>query len=333
MSRAQIALLVAALALVALLLGWWLLRTPADKGTAPPRPPAPAGTPQTPEADAEAISKLRREIEALRQGGKTKVVYRAGTDDELASYRRWLDGYLGLASRGSTPEVTAPPGFRLLELPGVADLLAEEPAQKRGAGVLVLRSGEAQPWVLEVPHSFFDEGTLEIGLNAFVWRRARALLINTVHRYRALATAPADDATDTDDDDSSPSDVAHAEASFFLTAHNACVDALGDVGVVQLHGFSDASAAKADLVLSPAGSRADPVPVAQALERALGIRVAIYPTQIHKLGGTHNVQAHYSIAVGRPFLHVEMSKSLRKQLTTDPERLRRFVDALLGSAG
>jgi hypothetical protein len=326
-------LLVAALALVALLLAWWLWRAPPEQSAALPRPPAPSGSAPSPEQDAEAISKLRREIELLRQGGKTKVVYRAGTGEELDGYRRWLDGYLRLASRGSRPELGAPPGFRLLELPGVADLLAEEPAQKRGAGVLVLRSGAAQPWLIEVPHSFFDEGTLEIGLNAFVWRRARALLINTVHRYRALASAPADETPDTDDDDRSPSDVAHAEASFFLTAHTACVDALGDVGVVQLHGFSDASASKADLVLSAAGSRADPVPVAQALERALGIRVAIYPTQIRKLGGTRNVQAHYSIAVGRPFLHVEISKSLRRQLTTEPERLRRFVDALLGSAG
>jgi len=28
-----------------------------------------------------------------------------------------------------------------------------------------------------------------------------------------------------------------------------------------------------------------------------------------------------------------MSKSLRRQLTTDPDKLRRFVDALLGSSG
>ncbi|MEO8180275.1 MAG: hypothetical protein ABI895_15675, partial [Deltaproteobacteria bacterium] len=149
----------------------------------------------------------------------------------------------------------------------------------------------------------------------------------------ALASAPDDDTTASDDDDTSLSDVAHAEASFFLTAHAACVDGLGDVGIVQLHGFSDASAAKADLVLSAAGSCADPVPVAQALERALGIRVAVYPTQIHKLGGTRNRQAHYSSSVGRPFLHVEMSKSLRKQLTADPERLRRFAAALIGGAG
>jgi hypothetical protein len=331
MSRVQIALLVLVLALAALVLGWWLLRTPPQP--APPPKPAPRDLPQTPEADAEAISKLRREIEPLRQGGKTKVIFRAASNEELQGYRSWVDGHLGLALKGTAPGVTAPPGFRLLELPGVADLLAEEAAQKRGAGVLVLRNGEAQPWVLEVPHSFFDEGTLEIGLNAFVWRRARALLINTVHRYRALATAPLEESPDSDEDDASSSDVAHAESSFYLAAHQACVDALGDVGVVQLHGFSDGSAPKADLVLSAAGSRADPAPIAQALERAVGIRVAVYPTDIRKLGGTRNVEAHYSISLGRPFLHVEMSKSLRRQLTAEPDKLRRFVDALLGSSG
>jgi len=331
MNRVQIALLVSLLALLALLLGWWLLRQPPERGR-PPEPPTRVGPAPTPEDDARATSLLRRELDTLRQGGKTKVVYRVGSAEELDGYRRWVDGYLRFAARGTTPEVTAPPGFRLLELPPVTDLLVERQAERRGAGALVLRSGDAQPWVIEVPHSFFDEGTLEIGLNAFVWHRARALLVNTVHRYRALATAPDDQASDADDDDASPSDVAHAEASFFLTAHTACVDSLGDVGIVQLHGFSDASA-PADLVLSPAGSRADPSSIAEALERALGIRVAVYPRQIHKLGGTQNRQAHYSISVGRPFLHVEMSKSLRKQLTQDPERLRRFADALLGSAG
>jgi hypothetical protein len=333
MNRVRNALLLSLLALGALVLGWWLLREPRERDRPPEPPPTRPGPPQTPEGDAEAISQLRRELDTLRQGGKSKVAYRVGSAEELDGYRSWVDGHLRFATRGARPEVAPPSGFRLLELPGVAELLVEQQAERRGAGALVLRSGEALPWVLEVPHSFFDEGTLEIGLNAFVWRRARALLVNTVHRYRALASSPNDDAPDSDDDDTSPSDVAHAEASFFLTAHAACVDSLGDVGIVQLHGFSDASAPKADLVLSPAGSRADPVPIAQALERALGIRVAVYPTQIRKLGGTHNRQAHYSISVGRPFLHVEISKSLRKQLTQDPERLRRFADALLGSAG
>jgi hypothetical protein len=263
-------------------------------------------------------------------------VYRVGSAEELERYRGWVDAQLRLATRGTRSEVTAPTGFRLLELDSAVSLLAEEQDQRRGAGVLALRRGAAQPWVIEVPHSFFDEGTLEIGLNAFAWSQARALLVNTVHRYRSRSSdvpEGADSDEDGDGDGAAVSDVAHAEASFFLTTHAACVDALGEVGVVQLHGFSDASAPSADLVLSAAGSNADPTPVERALERDLGIRVAVYPTEIKKLGGTKNQQVRYSIAAQRPFLHVEMSRSLRKRLNNNPDQLRRFVAALLGSGG
>lgn len=309
-------------------IAWWIWR---DRAQPPPPVAPPPRTVEPPPNPAEAISRLRRELEELRQGGKTRVAYRAPAGDELESYRGWVESHLRLATGAAPAEAPVPAGFRLLELGSVAQLLVEEQHQRRGAGVLALRSGPAQPWVIEVPHSFFDEGTLEVGLNAFVLSGARALLVNTVHRYRSRASAPDDGSETSDDDDGgASSDVAHAEASFFLTAHAACVDRLGEVGVVQLHGYADASAPAADLVLSPAGSRADAVPVARALERALGIRVAVYPRDIRKLGGTKNVQARYSSAAGRPFLHVEMSKTLRRQLTTDPERLRGFIAALFG---
>jgi hypothetical protein len=308
---------------------WWLLRS------APPPAPPVARAPRAvePPADAaQAISRLRREIEELRQGGKSRVDYRPPSSAELDGYRGWLTARLRLAQDTSQAAEVAPPeGFRLLDLGGAGQLLAEEQHQRRGAGVVALRSGPAQPWVIEVPHSFFDEGTLEVGVNAFVQVSARALLVNTVHRYRSRANAPADGSASSDDEDeSASSDVAHAESSFFLTAHQACVDLLRDAAVVQLHGYADASAPSADLVLSAAGSRADAEGVAKAVERALGVRVAVYPKQIRKLGGTKNMQARAAIAAGAPFLHVEMSRSLRKQLTTEPERLRAFIGALFG---
>jgi len=330
MTRTRIALLVFALAGGAALAIAALLRVTARPARVPlATPPVPA---EVPPNAAESLSRLRREIEQLRQGGKSRVVYRAGSKEELDRYAGWVDAQLRWATRGTGSEVAAPAGFRLLQLDGTVSLLAEELDQKRGAGVVVLRRGAAQSWVIEVPHSFFDEGTLEIGLNAFAWSQARALLVNTVHRYRSRGS-DAPDGADSEEDGAAASDVAHAEASFFLTTHAACVDGLGDVGVVQLHGFSDASAPSADLVLSAAGSNADPAPVERALERALGIRVAVYPTEIKKLGGTKNQQARYSIAARRPFLHVEMSRSLRKRLNNDPEELQRFVAALLGSGG
>ncbi|HKO94416.1 MAG TPA: hypothetical protein VJU61_24850 [Polyangiaceae bacterium] len=330
MNRTRIAVLVFALAGGAALALWWLLRPTAKPARVPPAtPPVPA---EVPSDSAESISRLRREIEQLRQGGKSRVVYRAGSGEELERHRGWVDAMLRWATRGAGAEVPAPAGFQLLQLDNAVSLLVEQQDQRRGAGVVVLRQGTAQPWVIEVPHSFFDEGTLEIGLNAFAWSQARALLVNTVHRYRSL-NGEAPDGSEADEDGAAVSDVAHAEASFFLTAHAACVDGLGKVGVVQLHGFSDASAPSADLVLSAAGSNADPLPVERALERALDIRVAVYPTEIKKLGGTKNQQGRYSITAARPFLHVEMSRSLRKRLNNDPDQLRRFVAALLGGGG
>lgn len=330
MTRARLIALLVGLGVVAAGIAWWLLRPRPPAEVPVPPPPRTVEPPVSPE---EAISRLRRELEELRQGGKSVVEYRPPGGDELEAYRGWLEARLALAMGGEPAEVTAPAGFRLLDLGNIGQLLVEERHQRRGAGVVVLRSGPAQPWLIEVPHSFFDEGTLEVGLNAFVRSNARALLVNTVHRYRSRdAAAGGGREAGDDEDEGASSDVAHVESSFFSSAHAALVDRLGELGVVQLHGYADASAPAADLVLSAAGSRADVVPVAHALERALGIRVAMYPKQIRKLGGTKNVQARYSIAAGGPFLHVEMSRSLRRQLTTEPERLRAFIAALFGGA-
>lgn len=303
---------------------WWLLR-PREPGP-PPRIPEPPPEKKKP---TDTVGRLRRVIEPLRAGGRTQVTYRDGSSEELESYRRWVAAELGRVTRGTQPKLPAPSGFRRLPLEDFGQVLAEKMEDRRGAGLLVLRNGPARPLLLEVPHSFYDEGTLDIGLAAFVSSGARALLVNTVHRYGASGAPPPVDADGKKQD--SPFDVAHAEASFFLSAHAACVDGLAGLEVVQLHGFADAAVPSADLVLSASGSRADPVAPARALERALGIRVAVYPTQIRVLGGTLNRQAHYSIAAGSPFLHAEMSRSLRDGLIADADRMRRFSEALLGS--
>lgn len=280
--------------------------------------------------DSEPIAALRRELERLRRGGKTIVQYRAGTPAELDDYRSWIDAELRRALEGTPAQGRAPQGFQSVALAGLGELLAEEQGARRGAGAVMLRHGEARPWVIEVPHSFFDEGTLDIGIAAFALGDARALLVNTVHRHRALSQPPPEGAN-TDEDDTSASDVAHAEDTFFLAAHAACVEQLDGASVLQLHGYADKSA-PADAVISAARSVADPVPLARALERALGIEVAVYPADIDRLGGTTNRQARFSVARGKPFVHLELSRSLRRRLSDEPEALRRFVEALFGSS-
>lgn len=320
MTRARLGLLLLAGA-TALVAAWWLLRA-REPTPAPPIPPPPVVEPR------EAVELVRRAIEPLRQGGVTRVPYRAGSSEELETHRHWVNEQLRFATQGAAPRLPAPTGFRSTRVAEWGLLLGEELQSRRGAGALVLRTGAARPVLIEVPHGFYDEGTLDIGIEVFISSGARGLLVNTVHRNRVPVT-PAD--AGAAPAGSPPSDVAHAEASFFLTTHAACVDLLPALEVVQLHGFADAAVPTADAIVSAAGSRADPVPAARALERELGIRALAYPTQVRVLGGTLNRQAKYSIAAGGSFLHVELSRSVRDRLIKEPEWLSLFIEALLGS--
>ena len=69
--------------------------------------------------------------------------------------------------------------------------------------------------------------------------------------------------------------------------------------------------------------------VAERLRGALGVEVALFPTDIGRLGGTTNVQARASLARGAAeFVHIEMSRALREQLRRDPAARERFAAAL-----
>src|SRR5262249_45829903 len=68
--------------------------------------------------------------------------------------------------------------------------LLEEPTHRRGAGAYIFRTeGAAAPILLEAPHSDHDLGTGEIAGAMFFTpppgaRKARALFMNTIHRYQ-----------------------------------------------------------------------------------------------------------------------------------------------------
>ena len=75
--------------------------------------PAAPRTVQPPASAAEAISRLRREIEELRQGGKSRVDYRPPGGAELDAYRGWLEARLRLATAGAGACSSSPCGGRL----------------------------------------------------------------------------------------------------------------------------------------------------------------------------------------------------------------------------
>ncbi len=292
-----------------------------------------------PAARSAEGEKLFVMLQRLREGGKTQVPFIAPTDDEERAYRAWVRAAAQESARGG-PLPEPPDGFVLSRVADDADLwvLAERSDRRRGAGALALRMGPANGWIVEAPHTFFDTGTLPVAVDALDLGRARALLINTVHRYRARSLGkPGPDNSGDDDGDESQaiveSDVAHAPRSFFLAAHEELVAAMPGATTLQLHGFGSAAGLDLLVIVSAAGTSMDVNPLAARLRHVVGAAsVATYPEQVRLLGGTTNVQARASARAGAAFAHVELARSLRDRMAASPELRRRVAEALVASA-
>lgn len=308
-------------------------------GGAPAASASAAATPP-PRMDPAPIEELLREA---RRGGARDVKFVAPGEDEAKRHGELVAALARRATAAPPPSAASlaaeagplPPGIVVKPLPGRDDLIAviEDPGRRRGAGALVLRIGPAARVLVEAPHTFYDEGTLPLGIAAFDGLRARALLVNTVHRYAATKhKAPGDE-----DEGGSASDVAHAAVSHFQSAHDALLDAEPPPLTIQLHGFGNGTVEGVDVVLSAARTRLDLALFAAKLREALSpSRVQTYPDEIQKLGGTTNIQAAASKRRGAPFLHVELSRAQRDRLEKDAaplvEALRAALPADVGGA-
>lgn len=268
---------------------------------------------------------LGRMVEELRRSNR--VTFVEPTNAERSEYRRWVGGVDEAARAGTLPSTPPPEGFlgRWADS-GTTWLLAEAPDTRRGAGLVAIRPASRRRVIIEAPHSYFDVGTLELSMAAFEQLSARALLVNTFHRG---GRGSKEERTRRALSGESPSDVAHNARSFFAAAHEELVKAEPGAIAVQLHGFRDDAAPDVDAIVSASRTRASPQLVAAQLGPVLGKeRVAVYPDQIRKLGGTQNVQAQLSRKLDAGFIHLELSASVRTRLNEDTELRRRFLEAL-----
>ena len=256
----------------------------------------------------------RRALRGLRSRNRPLV---SPSVEQLTRYRSWVAEVLSAIKDKRRPRVAPPPGFVLREVGPRYWLLAEAPEQRRGAGALLLRTGEARAIAVEAPHTFYDAGTLPIALELFQRLTARALLINTVHR---AAGVPDEEKVGVIQQGRAPADVAHIERSLFAEAHALLAQDAKDMLVVQLHGYSDERSPGVAAVVSAAHSPfAGASALADNLSASLGgVPVAAYPRDTRDLGGTHNRQAQHSRAASRPFLHIELSAALRRRLRAEP---------------
>ena len=224
-------------------------------------------------------------------------------------------------------------------------VLIEHPERRRGTGAYLFRTGvtdedRGPAILLEAPHAEFDQGTGEIAGELFFHpppgKRPVALFLNTMHRYQVEPGRKQKRADN-------PADVAHNPDHMFNAATDAAAAALGDVEVIQLHGFAnsldeaeDAALPAGTLMVVSAGDRRGSSPlssaIAAALKKLFGEGVRRYPEESKALGATTNAQGRTLAArAGARFVHIESSAEMRKELRASPKKLEVFGGILFNT--
>jgi len=209
-------------------------------------------------------------------------------------------------------------------------LLSENPDTRLGRGMFLLCPTRPQASMLLVPHGFHDRFTAEIGV-----------CLAEEGRFRAVAwnTAPRQTAEDVESE-LATHDVELVSEDYF-TALARAASVLGLPGpIVQLHGFapylrSTEAGRSARAILSSGTNEPHPstLNAASCLERELGNRLLVYPTEVSELGGTLNPVAAVLRDWGRrDFLHLELSFALRKRLLEDRKARRSLITCVGGSS-
>ncbi len=276
---------------------------------------------EAPRAVATTVA-LEALIDQARTGHPSTVAdYQIPSEAQRAQLRV----FAALAARGTPQE---PPSAFKAYACGADRSIVTVQGTESGAGVYELRVGEASPLFVLVPHSFSDTGTLPIGEALFTGLHARALLVNTVHRYKGAGCTPPGNDEDAPTPKACPSDMAHADDSYFHALHAGLATAFPSAVTLALHGFAR-RADDPDLIVSAAGTRADLAPLLRELVTLYGAdRVRCFPNQIQRLGGTTSVQARLLRKMNAQMVHLEMSREVRDQLSKDPAQRGLLVQAL-----
>ncbi len=287
-----------------------------------------AGTP----AALESILDLARERNRK---------YDPPTPEALEATQRLASALAADAARGTvtpqTLELAKQTPFDLVPTHlGASSAVAvvERAGHRGGGGVYVVKCGARGPWVVQVPHSFYDEGTLPVGLAVAAKDQVGALFVNTVHRYEGAPPPRRGD--DESDGAGARADLAHQEASHFQRFTAAFVSS-AESTVLQVHGFSSLTGLPdAQAVISDgSGSAPEHVTALQARLAATlkgKSHVLVYPRDVRKLGATTNVQGGLVRQSRARFLHLEMSRALRDRLVSDAAARTEFAAAVVGAA-
>ncbi|MBW1596991.1 hypothetical protein HPT28_08025 [Streptomyces sp. JJ38] len=180
--------------------------------------------------------------------------------------------------------------------------------RRRGWGRVYLDLSTRAHWSVQIPHPVADLDTELLGVDVLRARPGGVLILAGAHRRAG---------------EDGVADVAHQRTSVFHAVHEELVRR--DLPGVQMHGFADDSVPGEDVVVST--GRGDAAqPSARGLADRLdadGFAVCRGWARRCVLEGRGNVQGRASAERGVPFLHVELSRTVRE----DADRTRAVVAA------
>ncbi|MBN2056790.1 hypothetical protein JW905_17815 [bacterium] len=208
-------------------------------------------------------------------------------------------------------------------------LLAEQ-GDPRGAGIYLFKAEPppAHPVLLEAPHSLTDIDTGTIALALFLDSNASGLFMNSMKR-RCNNQDGEDDVSESND----LCDLAHNPDTLYQTATEAYFMVRPETLLIQLHGFGaykELPGSDEDMVILSNGRRYEhpgwPMNLCIGLfSRVFGDRVLVFGRDTNLFGATTNVQGGFVNRFRRgAFLHVEMSRRLRRGLLNSEEQRAAF---------
>jgi hypothetical protein len=290
----------------------------SSSSSTPPTAPSTSGDPAALESEGGCPAALAE----TRRGGAKPNLFVAPTDAEMKAMKAGMAKIL----KGDDKVDASSFGMEIVPLEGWPDaVLVREAGEKRqGRGAYVIRKGSTSNFVVQAPHTFYDEGTFPIACDLFQRTKARALFINTVHRYKG--------APETGNKEH-PADVAHAPITLFQAGTEGLIDAVGKPQVIQVHGFADRKLGARAVVSVGEKKAGNPLvaKVAKAVEEVTGPRILKYPEDTKELGATTNVQGAIIRRACGKFLHIEMDDNLRRDLVKDAAFRGKMLDALWGA--
>lgn len=267
-----------------------------------------------PPARADLLAWVRHLVATMP--GPTSDAYNPPTPDERATMARAFEdigqgrpedaaalaGPLGYGVRRFTDSATGRTAVMLYEHP------QRDGSFRHGWGMYVLSPDSGSPLCVEVAHPLDDIDSYITGVETYRTANGRCLFVAGASRFAG---------------EGETADVAHEEDSVFEAVHRAALAAFRGLVVFEPHGFeSTQHAGDGDVVVSSGVFPPGPVATRVAdLLRGGGVRVCVYDgVHCSALGGTTNVQGVSTRAQRHEFLHVEMSRGVRR----DP-RLRELV--------